>query len=516
MSLESVQGERSPALAVRPEETAPGLLAAAMDAVAGQTAASIALERFLAEASPLRALALWSGCSLQSLADCRAAILPRLHRDIARIDALLNAQVNALLHHERFQRLEASWRGLRYLVEQADGAEGVKVRVLSATWKDLARDFERAIEFDQSSFFRKVYSEEFDTPGGEPFGLLLGDFEVWPRPAAEHPYDDMAVLAALSQVAAAAFAPFVAGVHPAMFGLDDFSELEQALNLPRTFDQLEYLKWKSFRDSEDSRFVGLVLPRVLTRLPYEDDSSRVDGFRFHEETGAPGCREYAWGNAVYAFGAVAVRAFAESGWLATIGGVRPGLLTGGLVAGLPAHSFATDKSQIAVKCSTDVLLDDYKEQELGELGFVPLCHCADTEFSAFYTSPSTQKPRKYDEPAATTNARISAMLQYVLCVSRFAHYLKVVARDKLGSFSDAAACEDYLHRWIHQYVVADSTASMEVKAAYPLREAGIRVRESPAKPGSYHCTAHLWPHFELDGLTASIRVTAELAPAHSP
>jgi type VI secretion system ImpC/EvpB family protein len=439
-----------------------------------------------------------------------------LQRDVARLDAILSAQANAILHHPRFQRLEASWRGLRYLVDTADDAEGVKIRVLNAGWKEIARDLERAIEFDQSQLFRKVYSEEFGMPGGEPYGLLLTDCEIRPRPSAEHPLDDIAVLASLSQVAAAAFVPVIAGTHPAMFGLDDFSELEQPLNLTRAFDQLEYVKWKAFRESEDSRFVGLTLPRVLMRLPYEDDGSRVDGFRFREDVEGPGCKNYLWGNAVYAFGAVVVRAFIESGWLAGIAGVRRDVAGGGLLNDLPVHSFSTDKRGIATKCSTDIMVSDFQEQELSELGFIPLCHCENTDYSAFYTTPSVQKSKKYDELAATINARISAMLQYMLCVSRFAHYLKVLVRDKIGSFTEADECENFLHKWIHQYVVADPSASPEVKAEYPLREARIRVWEHPGKPGSYLCTAHLWPHFELDGLTASVRVMTELVPTAKP
>ena len=520
------ESDRGSAGTVRPEEAAPadflrhaalpGLLAAVIEATgSGPSEAAAGLDRFLAASSPAAALAAWGRLApVPGAAPDPRRLVERLAADIARLDALLTGQVNAILHHPRFQRMEASWRGLRYLVEQADNAQGVKIRVLSLSWRDLARDLERAIEFDQSQLFRKVYSEEFDMPGGEPYGLLLGDFEIWPRSCAEHPYDDIALLRSISQVAAAAFAPFVAGVHPAMFGLDDFADLEQPLNVARTFDQAEYLKWRAFRETEDSRFIGLVLPRILMRLPYEDGGGRVDGFRFREETTGPDHRHYLWGSAAYAFGAVAIRSFAQSGWLAGIGGVRRDVVGGGLVSDLPVHCFSTDPHGIAPKCSTDVIINDYQEQELGELGFIPLCHCADTEFSAFYTNASAQKPRKYDELAATMNARISAMLQYVLCVSRFAHYLKVVVRDKIGSFSEASECENYLHRWIHQYVVADSAASPEVKAEYPLREASIRVREHPGKPGCYLCTAHLWPHFELDGLMAAVRVTTELAPAN--
>jgi type VI secretion system ImpC/EvpB family protein len=472
------------------------------------------LDRFLAEPSIVHCISLWTG---RSTADIRTEgkerLLARLDRDIARLDELLTAQVNAILHHPRFQQLEASWRGLHFLVEKADAAEGVKVRVLGASWKEIVRDLDRAIEFDQSQLFNKIYSEEFGTPGGEPFGVILGDYEMWPRPSAAHPVNDIEALQKISGVAAAAFAPFIAGVHPAMFGLDRFSELEQPLKLGRTFDQMEYFHWNNLRKEEDVRFVGLTMPRVLMRLPYEDDGSRADGFRFREDVTTPDRSNYLWGTAVYSFGAVLLQTFARSGWLAEIRGVKPGGEGGGVVTGLPVHSFTTDKHGVVPKCSTDVMLTDYQEQELGELGFLPLCHCPDTELSVFYTNQSIQQAKKYDTPAATMNARISAMLQYILCASRFAHYLKVIARDKIGSFQEAGECEEYLHNWLQQYVTSDAEASPATKARFPLREARIKVEENRGKPGSYLCTAHLWPHFQLDGLNAAIRLRTELTPA---
>jgi type VI secretion system protein ImpD len=531
MGSVSGQNERSIAPAAQPGEkvaerptAAPGpadsevlsgLIGAVLEATEARGAAARPLYReFLAERSPERALALWARLTAPAArALDRRKLAQALGRCVARLDAMLTDQVNAVLHHPRFQQLEASWRGLRYLVEQAEGAETVKIRVLSVSWKELARDAERAIEFDQSQLFRKIYSEEFDTPGGEPFGVLLGDYDIYPRPGPGHPTDDVAALAAISHVAAAAFAPFIAAAHPTTFGLTRFTSLEQPLNLSRTFDQLEYLKWRSFRDTEDSRFVGLTLPRVLVRLPYEDDGSRADGFRFREDVVGPDHGKYLWGSAAWAFGAVLIRSFAQSGWLADVRGVEPGVQAGGLVAGLPAHSFTTDKRGVAVKCSTDVIVSDRQEPELSDLGFIPLCQCKDTEFSAFYTNQSAQKPKKYDDPAATVNAKLSSMLQYTLCVSRFAHYIKALGRDKVGTFTDAQGCQDMLHGWLQNYVTPDAEASPEVKAKLPLREARVEVRVHPHHPGSFLCTAYLWPHFELEELTASLKVTTELTRA---
>jgi len=468
------------------------------------------LELFLQEPSPAKALALWlSGSAAPGAPLGKHQVARILGRDIARLDTLLSAQVNAILHHPRFQQIEASWRGLRYLVEQLTGDENLKIRVLSISKRELFKDADRAIEFDQSQIFKKVYEMEFGMPGGEPYGLLIGDYEF-----TNHP-EDVDLLTKMSGVAAAAFAPFITGVQPSVFGMDQFTSLEQPLNLPRTFEQPDYVKWKAFRDTEDARFVGLALPRVLMRLPYEDDGTRADGFRFRETTAWPDRSEYLWGNAAYAFGAVVVRSFARSHWLADIRGVARGVEGGGLVAGLPVHSFSTDKRGVAPKCSTDVIITDLQEPELSDLGFIPLCHCKDTGLSAFYANQSAQKPKKYDDLAATLNAKISSMLQYTLCVSRFAHYLKSITRDKVGAFSDPERCEDYLHRWLQRYVVSDGEASAEIKAERPLREARVRVREHPGKPGSYLCTAHLWPHFELDELAATLKVTTELIPGRA-
>lgn len=471
------------------------------------------LENFLDADSVGASLRLWLGQGHPMLARPDGNQIARLlNRDIARIDALLTDQVNAILHHASFQQLEASWRGLSYLVQQGEEVENLKIRVLNVGWKELTRDLDRAIEFDQSQLFKKVYSDEFDMPGGEPFSVILGDYQIQHRMGQDHPTDDIAAMQAISQVAAAAFAPFIASSSPALFGLDSFTELERPMDLSRSFEQLEYLKWRAFRDTEDSRFVGLTMPKTLMRLPYDDGGGRIDGFRFQEDVESPDRSKYLWGNAVYAFGAVLIRAFAESGWLADIRGVQRGVAGGGLVTGLPVHCFNTDAMGVAQKSSTDAIMTDEREKELGDLGFIPLCHCPDTEFSAFYGNQSAQKPKKYDDPAATVNARISSMLQYMLCVSRFAHYLKVIGRDKVGSFGEASEVEDYLHRWIQQYVTMDENASQEIKAEYPLREARIEVRERPGKPGNYMCVAHLRPHFQLDELVASVRLVTELSP----
>ena len=442
-----------------------------------------------------------------------------LNCDIAQIDELLNLQINAVIHHPAFQRIEASWRGLRYLVDRLDVDSAAKVRVLNVSWKEVSRDMERAIEFDQSQLFRKIYSEEFGVAGGEPFSVLIGDYEIRPFPSHDHPHDDISTLRGISQVAAAAFAPFITAPHPSMFGLDDFGTLERSINLNRVFDQTEFLPWRRFREAdEDSRFIGLTLPRVLSRTPYEDlglnhrGQVRVDSFRFQEDVSGPDRSKYLWGNASYAFAAVLVRSFQESGWLADIRGVRRGIEGGGLVTGLPVHCFQTDRDGVAMKSSTDVVITDMLEKTLGELGFIPLCQCQDTEYSAFYGNCSVQKPKPYDRLAATINARMTSTLQYTLCVSRFAHYLKVIGRDRVGSFAEASETERFLQEWLTKYVTVDDDASPQVKSRFPLREASVSVHEIPGQAGKYECVMHLRPHYELENLSAAVRLRSELSP----
>jgi type VI secretion system ImpC/EvpB family protein len=515
----------SPALAAATtavviELRTPSLLAAAVAATASPAADgpprrdAERLARFLAESDAAAAIRLWLDGPFAGDAD---ELARRLNRDVAAIDRLLNAQLNAILHAPAFQRLEASWRGLAYLVDRVDYEDDatIKVRVLNASWRELERDFERAIEFDQSQTFKKIYENEFGTPGGEPFGAIIADYEVHPRVSREHPHDDVRIVEQLAGVAAAAFCPMILNASPTVFGLDDFSRLEQRLDHERTFDGVEYTKWKSLRSAEDARFIGLTMPRVLMRQPYEDFGDRVDGFRFFEDVRGPDRSKYLWGGANFAFAAVLVRAFAECGWLADIRGARRGFEGGGLVPDLPRHSFATDTHGLVSKSSTDVVITEGLEKQLSDLGFMPLCESKDTEFSVFYSNQSLQKPARYDRPAATVNAQMSAMLQYMFCVSRFAHYVKVLGRDKLGAFSEYEELEQFLQHWIVQYVTSDGEAPATTKARYPLREAEIRVEPTPGKPGSYRCLMRLNPHYELDELQASVRVVAELTPARS-
>jgi type VI secretion system protein ImpC len=419
---------------------------------------------------------------------------------IADIDELLSKQLNEVMHHQDFQKLEASWRGLHYFVHQSETSTMLKIKVFNTSKDDLRRDMERASEFDQSAMFKKVYEEEFGTFGGAPFGALVGDYEF-----SRHP-QDIALLEKISNVAAAAHAPFFAAADPHLFNLDSFTEVDSKRDLAKIFDTLEYVKWKSFRESEDSRYVGLCLPHVLMRMPYGPDTTPVEGFNFREDVDGKDHGKYLWGNAAYAMATRLTDAFARYSWCAAIRGVEGG----GLVEGLPTHTFRTDEGEIALKCPTEVAITDRREKELSDLGFIPLVHCKGTDYAAFFGAQSSQKAKKYDTDSANANARLSTQLQYIMATSRFAHYLKAMMRDKIGSFMSRANCEQFLNRWISNYVTADDTASQATKAQFPLREARIDVFEVPGKPGVYRAAAFLRPHFQLDELTVSLRLVAEL------
>jgi type VI secretion system ImpC/EvpB family protein len=439
----------------------------------------------------------------------RPSLRAALNSRIAAIDRLLNDQVNAILHHPAFQRLEASWRGLEFLTRRGkvDDGPAIKVRVLDVSWDELGRDFDRAIDFDQSDLFRKVYESEFGAPGGEPFGALIGDYEIHPQIQPGALYHDLDVLTSIAGVAAAAFCPFLTNASPQMLGLTDFSTLQQTLNHNNAM--LGFEKWPVLRNHDDARFVGLVLPRVLMRRPYQADPRRVDGFCFVEDVGAAHHHRYLWGGAAFALGFVILRAFENASWPADIRGVQRGVDAGGLVRGLPVDEPGTDSAGVALKYITDVVITDHLEKQLGDLGFIPLCQCYDAPHAAFYSVPSIQKPRTMDRAAASTNAKISALIPYMLCVSRFAHYVKVIARDRVGAFN-SDQLESTLQQWLMRYVVNDDNASAETKARNPLRQASVQVVATPGAPGRYRCVIHLVPHYELDDMSVRVRLTTEI------
>ena len=419
---------------------------------------------------------------------------------IAQIDHLISLQLNEILHHEQFQKLEGSWRGLKYLMDQSETSANLKIKVLNVSKKELLRDLQRAPEFDQSALFKKVYEEEFGIFGGSPFAGIVGDYEFGRGP------EDIELLEKISNVAAAAHAPFISAASPEMFNLDSFTQLDAPRDMGKVFDTTEYAKWKSFRASEDSRYVALTCPRILMRLPYGKETKQVEGFGFEEHVGGGDHSKYLWGNAAFALASRMTKAFALYGWCAAIRGVEGG----GLVEGLPVHNFYTDSGDVAMKCPTESPITDRREKELADAGFAPLVHCKGTDYAAFFSVQSCNKPKLYDSDAANANARLASQLPYIMAVCRFAHYLKAMMRDKIGSFTSRTECERWLNKWITNYVTPDDSASAATKAQYPLRDARVEVMEVPGKAGVYRAVAFLRPHFQLDELTVSLRLVAEL------
>ncbi len=426
---------------------------------------------------------------------------------IKAIDAMISKQLAAIMHVTEFQKLEGTWRGFNYLVMNSETGTQLKVKVLNVSKRELFKDLDSAVEFDQSQLFKKLYENEFGTAGGEPYGTLVGDYEF-----TNHP-EDVDLLGKMSNVAAAAFCPFLSAAAPQLFGFESFSELSKPRDLATAFDTVPYAKWKSFRETEDSRFVTLAMPRVLSRLPYGAGTKPVDSFGYEEvELDRAGKSkvvphdQYCWMNAAFVLATRLTDAHAKYGWCTAIRGAEGG----GRVDGLPAHIFTSDDGDADLKCPTEVGITDRREKELSDLGFLPLVHYKNKDYAVFFGAQSVQKAKKYDRPAATANAEISARLPYIMATSRIAHYLKVIARDKIGSFMEASDVQDWLNRWISNYVLADAKPSQEMKAKFPLAEAKIEVQEIPGKPGSYNAVAWLRPWLQLEELTTSLRMVASI------
>ncbi len=430
-----------------------------------------------------------------------------IDKAVNKIDALISAQLAEIMHAEKFQKLESSWRGMHHLVMNSETGSSLKIRMLNISKKELFKDLDKAVEFDQSQIFKKVYESEYGIAGGEPYGTLIGDYEF-----SNHP-DDIDLLSNMAGVAAAGFCPFISAAGSDMFGFEDYTELSNPRDLEKIFESQEYIKLRSFRESEDSRFVSLVMPRVLSRLPYGNASKPVEEFRYEEfpldEQGKSldvDHNQYAWMNAAYAMGTTLTNAFSKYSWCTAIRGVEGG----GKVEGLPSHLFKSDDGDMDQKCPAEIGITERREAELSKLGFLPLCHFKNTDYAVFFGAQTMQKPKKYDDPGATANAEISARLPYVMATSRIAHYLKVMARDKIGSFMEAQDAERWLNGWIKNYTNSNPDASPEMKSKFPLAEAQIKVQENPGAPGSYSAVAHLRPWLQMEELTASLRMVADI------
>jgi len=424
-------------------------------------------------------------------------VVASINKAIASIDATISKQLANIMHAEEFKKLEGSWRGLHHLVHDTETSVNLRIRVLNVSKRELGRDLDKAVEFDQSQLYRKVYESEFGSPGGEPYGAMLGDYEF-----SNHP-EDIDMLRHISEVAAASFCPFVTAPAPQLFGFEKWQDLARPRDLAKIFSTEEYAKWRSFRESEDSRFVVLSMPRVLARLPYGEATQRVDAFDFEEE--ATG-KDYCWMNAGYAYVQCLTRAFAEHGWCTAIRGAE----SGGKIENLPLHTFISDDGDLDSQCPSEVGITDRREAELSRLGFLPLCHYKNTDYAVFFGAQSAHKPKTYDRPEATANAAISARVPYIMATSRFAHYLKILARDKIGSFMEVSDAQAWLNRWIMNYANANANANEQLKAKYPLNEAKVTVKTVPGQPGHYQAVAWLRPWLQMEELTTSMRLVAKI------
>ncbi len=421
---------------------------------------------------------------------------------ISEIDRRLSEQVNHIIHHEDFRTIEGSWRGIEYLVSNTEVDEGLKIRVLNTSKKEVSQSFKKysGISWDQNPLFKKLYEEEFGTAGGEPYGCLVGDYFF------DHKAQDVAFLKGVSQIAAAAHAPFIAGSSPELLNMKSWQELSNPRDLTKIFQTAEYAPWRSFRDSENSKYVGLAMPRFLSRLPYSSKENPVDEFEFEEDITGSDHDKFIWTNSAYAMALNINQAFKHYGWCTQIRGVE----SGGIVEDLPCFTFGTDDGGVDMKCPTEIAITDRREAELAKAGLIPLVHWKNTDYAVFISAQSLNAPAEYRDPDATANANLAARLPYLFPVCRFAHFLKCIVRDKIGTFTSRDEMDVYLNNWISDYVTPDSNASADTKARFPLSSAQVEVVEDESNPGYYKAVFYLKPHYQLEGLTVSLRLVSKL------
>jgi type VI secretion system protein ImpC len=435
-----------------------------------------------------------------------ADVVESINAMIGQLDKKISEQVNAIIHHADFQALESAWRGLHFLVNNSETDDQLKIRVMNISKKDLGKTLKRykGANWDQSPIFKKLYEEEFGQLGGEPYGCLVGDYYF------DHSGPDVELLGEISKISAAIHAPFIAGTAPGLLQMESWGELANPKDLTKIFSTPEYASWRSLRESEDARYLGLAMPRFLARRPYGAKSNPVEEFDFEEDTAGADSSKYAWSNAAYAMAVNINRSFKLYGWCSRIRGIE----SGGAVEGLPTHAFPTDDGGVDMKCPTEIAISDRREAELAKNGFMPLIHKKNSDFAAFIGAQSLQKPAAYDDPDATANANLAARLPYLFATCRFAHYLKCIVRDKIGSFKERADMQDWLQRWVTQYVDGDPAHSSEdTKARKPLAAAEVVVEAVEGNPGYYTSKFFLKPHYQLEGLTVSLRLTSKLPSA---
>jgi type VI secretion system protein ImpC len=445
----------------------------------------------------------------QALADTKligSDVVKSIEAIIAELDKKLSEQINLILHHNDLQKLEGAWRGLHYLVNNTETDEMLKIRVMNISKQELGKTLKRyaGTAWDQSPIFKKVYEAEYGQFGGEPFGCLVGDYYFDQSPP------DVELLGEMGKTCGSAHVPFIAGASPTVMGMGSWQELANPRDLTKIFTTPEYAAWRSLRESEDSRYIGLAMPRFLARLPYGAKTDPVEEFDFEEDTAGADHARYAWANAAYAMATNITRSFKLYGWCSRIRGIE----SGGSVEGLPVHTFPTDDGGVDMKCPTEIAISDRREAELAKNGFMPLVHRKNSDFAAFIGAQSLQKPAEYDDPDATANANLAARLPYMFACCRFAHYLKCIVRDKVGSFKERADMHRWLNNWVMNYVDGDPANSSEItKAQKPLAAAEVTVEEVEGNPGYYSSKFFLRPHYQLEGLTVSLRLVSKLPSA---
>jgi len=425
---------------------------------------------------------------------------------VAEIDRKLSEQVNLILHHEDFKQLEGAWRGLHHLVSNTETDETLKIRFMSISKKDLGKMLKKykGVAWDQSPLFKKLYEQEYGMPGGEPYASLVGDYYF------DHSAPDVEILGGMSQIAAAAHAPFIAAAAPSLLNMDSWQELSEPRDLTKIFQTPEYAAWSSLRKSEDSKYLALTMPRFLSRLPYGAKTNPVEDFDFEEDAEGSDHSKYVWANSAYAMATNITRAFKMFGWCTRIRGVE----SGGMVEGLPVHTFPTDDGGVDMKCPAEIGITDRREAELAKNGMMPLSHWKNTDYAVFIGAQSLHAPAEYEDPDATANAKLGARLPYLFAACRFAHFLKAIVRDKIGSFKERDDMQTWLHNWIIQYVNPDpANASEEDKARRPLAQAEVVVEEIEGDPGYYSAKFYLRPHYQLEGLKVSLRLVSKLPSA---
>ena len=424
---------------------------------------------------------------------------------IAELDLKLSEQVSAILHHQEFQKLEGSWRGLQHLVTNTETDEMLKIRVMNISKKELGKTLKKfkGTAWDQSPIFKKVYEQEYGTPGGEPYGCLVGHYFF------DHTPPDVELLSGMAQIAAASHTPFLSAGSPTVMGFDSWQQMGDPRDLTKIFQTAEYAPWRSLRDSEDARYIGLAVPRYLARLPYGAKTDPVEDFDFEEDVAGAEHNKYCWGNAAYLMATNVTRSFKNHGWCAAIRGTE----SGGIVEGLPCHTFPTDDGGVDMKCPTEIAITDRREAELAKNGFMPVSHYKNTDYAVFMGAQSLQKPQEYEDSDATANANLSARLPYMFAICRFAHFLKCMVRDKVGSFKERSDMETWLNGWISQYCVDSETSTEDQKRERPLGAAEVVVKDIEGNPGYYSAQFFLRPHYQLEGLTVSLRLVSKLPSA---